>query len=479
MIFNSIDFWIFFPMVVFILLIVPKKARVFWLLCCSYYFYMCWNPAYIIWLLLTTVSTYLTGIFLEKSKDKYGKWMVAGCCVLNIGLIFIFKYLNFFIESISRIMEKAGRGAIDYRADILLPVGISYYTFQAVGYIIDVYRGREAERSFIKYALFVSFFPQIASGPIERSGNMLRQYDELEQKTLWDYDRIKNGLLLVLWGMFQKVILADRLALYVNTVYDNYTEYGLLVIVTATVLFAFQLYCDFDGYTNMACGMAEVMGITVMKNFKRPYFAVNIKDFWSRWHISLTSWFRDYLYIPLGGNRKGELRKQINVWIVFCVSGLWHGASWNYVIWGAIHGIMQVAHNLYSSRFPQKKVSFSSRFRNGMMTFAAVDIAWFFFRVTSVEQAVGIIKQMTSELGDFTRILEVIGTGDRNLLVIGLGILLLVDLAHEKGIRIRQWVSQQEMWFRYLLYTGMICACLYLGVQTDVEAVRNFIYFQF
>ena len=194
----------------------------------------------------------------------------------------------------------------------------------------------------------------------------------------------------MLWGLFQKIVIADRLALYVDTVFGSYQEYGLLVLTTAMVLYAFQIYCDFDGYTNIACGAAQVMGITLMQNFKRPYFAVNIKDFWSRWHISLTSWFRDYLYIPLGGNRKGTLRKQINVLIVFCVSGLWHGASWNFVIWGAIHGLMQVVYNIFSDIKKKKTPSFSTKLRNGILTFALVDFAWLFFRTASLQEVFAI-----------------------------------------------------------------------------------------
>lgn len=480
MLFNSMNFLIFFPIVVLVLFIIPKRARIPWLLVVSYYFYMCWNSIYALLLVFSTLSTYITGIYLEKTKSiKRKKLYIAICCIANLGILFVFKYFNFSIDSLNWILNISGKNALNWRLDLLLPVGISYYTFQAIGYIIDVYRGTAAEKNFIKYALFVSFFPVITSGPIERSSNMLKQFYEIERKKLWDYDRIKNGLLLIMWGLFQKLVLADRLALYVDTVYDNYQEYGFLVLLTATILFAFQIYCDFDGYTNMACGVAEVMGITIMKNFRRPYFASNIKDFWTRWHISLTSWFRDYLYIPLGGNRKGNFRKQLNVLIVFCISGLWHGASWNYVIWGAIHGVMQVIHNLYTSIRKSKKENFSAKLRNGALTFAVVDFAWLFFRTTSIEQALGILKQMTTVLGDFTKVLEVLGTGDRNLLIVGLITLFIVDFVHQKGISIRNWVSIQEMWFRYVLYVGIICACLYLGVQTSVDAARNFIYFQF
>lgn len=480
MIFNSMQFWMFFLFIAMIVMVIPGKWRVTWLLLTSYYFYMCWKPGYALLLAFSTITTYATGLILENKKEEsIKKRIVAGCCILNLGLLFFFKYFNFTIESADWFLKKLGVGAIDFRLDLLLPVGISFYTFQAIGYIVDVYRGQKAEHDIRKYALFVSFFPQLGSGPIERARNILVQLDEFATKKMWDYDRIKNGLLLFLWGLFQKTIVADRIALYVDTVYGNYTEYGLTVISVAIVLYAFQIYCDFDGYTNMACGIAQVLGIELIKNFKRPYFATNIKEFWSRWHISLTSWFRDYLYIPLGGNRKGKIRQNINVLIVFCVSGLWHGASWNFIIWGFMHGIMQVIHNLYSKIVPKKKESFSSKLRNGIITFGVVDLAWLFFRTSSVTEAMAILKQMFCMLGDFSAVLEVIGTGDRNLMLLGLMIVFLVDFVHEKGIGIRAWISQQEMWFRYILYAGIICACLYFGVHSEMDAARNFIYFQF
>ena len=479
--FDSVHFFVFFLTAVLLLFFIHKKTRMVWLLACNYYFYMCWNAKSALLLAFITLCTYITGRLLEKEKEgKNKKWMIAGCCIVSFFVLFIFKYFNFFVDSINGLLNMAGSGrSIGLRLNLLMPIGISYYTFPAIGYVIDVYRGEKAEHNLIKYAAFVSFFPQLGSGPIERGRNILCQLEELGTRNLWDYERIKNGILLMLWGLFQKIVIADRLALYVDTVYGNYQNYGLLVIATALVLYAFQLYCDFDGYTNIACGVAQIMGIRLMRNFKRPYFATNIRDFWSRWHISLTSWFRDYLYIPLGGNRRGKLRKQLNVLIVFCVSGLWHGASWNFVIWGALHGLMQVLYNLFSPLKKEKNVSFSTNLRNGILTFAFVDFAWFFFRTSSLQEAFGILGQMTKELGDFTSILEVLGDGDRNLLVVGLLILFIVDFAHEKGISIINWVKKQEIWFRYVLYIGIIASCIYLGVHSEIDEARQFIYFQF
>lgn len=481
MVFNSMQFILFFPIVVGVLLIVPKAFRIGWLLVTSYYFYMCWNPEYALLLGFSTLTTYLAGLALEKkTEEKHKKVIVAVCCLANLGILFVFKYFNFSIDSINWILNSMEKQPIQSHIDLLLPVGISFYTFQAIGYIVDAYRSGKAEHNLLKYALFVSFFPQLGSGPIERSKNIFPQLEALKTRNLWEYERIKNGFLLLLWGMFQKIVIADRLALYVDTVYGTYQNYGLLVIGTAIVLYSFQIYCDFDSYSNMARGVAQIMGVDIMQNFKRPYFATNIQEFWRRWHISLTSWFRDYLYIPLGGNRKGELRKQLNVLIVFLVSGLWHGASWNYVIWGGMHGIMQVVHNIYFKICKEKKESFSVKLRNGICTFGFVTVAWLFFRVNSIEQLLALINQMTSQLGDFTSVLTVLGDGDRNLLILGLIILFIVDFIHEKGISIRNWIEKQEFWFRYTLYIGVIAACIYLGIHTaGFEGATQFIYFQF
>ena len=481
MVFNSMQFILFFPIVVGVLLIVPKALRIGWLLIASYYFYMCWNPEYALLLAFSTLTTYFTGIALEKkTEEKYKKLIVAICCLVNLGILFVFKYFNFSIDSINWILNSMEKEPIQSHLDLLLPVGISFYTFQAVGYIVDVYRSGKAEHNLLKYALFVSFFPQLGSGPIERSKNIFPQLEALKTRNLWEYDRIKNGFMLLLWGMFQKIVIADRLALYVDTVYGTYQNYGLLVIATAIVLYSFQIYCDFDSYSNMARGVAQIMGVDIMQNFKRPYFATNIQEFWRRWHISLTSWFRDYLYIPLGGNRKGELRKQLNVLIVFLVSGLWHGASWNYVIWGGMHGLMQVVHNVFRKYGKVKEQSFSTKLRNGLCTFGFVTVAWLFFRMPSMDYLRSVLQQMTSELGDISDVLTVLGDGDRNLLILGMIILFFVDFVHEKGISVREWLAKQEAWFRYIVYIGIISACLYLGVHTtSVSGTGQFIYFQF
>lgn len=478
MLFNSVQFIIFFPIVVMILFLVPQKLRIYWLLVASYYFYMCWNAKYALLIAFSTLITWVTGILLEKSECKWKRKLCIGiCCLANFGVLFVFKYLNFAIENINHLMDVINSGGHIKALDLLLPVGISFYTFQAVGYIIDVYRKDiKAEHNLCRYALFISFFPQLVAGPIERAGNMLDQLKELEKKQLLQYRQVKNGFLMMAWGMFQKVIVSDRLAIIVDEIYGNYSEYGLTTIIFGTVMFAFQIYCDFDGYTNIACGAAEVMGIRLMKNFKQPYLATNIREFWRRWHISLTSWFRDYLYIPLGGNRKGTVRKYINTIVVFLVSGLWHGVGWNFLLWGAIHGVAQVCSGM---RRKDEKLNFSAKLRRGIFTFAVVDFAWLFFRADSVGHALALLKQMTTQIGDFSMIGGCLDFGNWMILLLGLLAVFLVDVVHERGIRIREWLEKQEIWFRYAVYLFLFCSCLYMGVNYADGGVTQFIYFQF
>ena len=318
MLFNSISFLCFFPVVVLIYFLVPKKARYLWLLFASYYFYMSQNPGFALLLLFTTVITYAGGLMLSvlsrKGKlksDRLKKWVVFGSVFANLGILFLFKYIPFHL---------------------LVPVGISFYTFQALSYTADVYREKiEAEKNFFRYALYVSFFPTILSGPIQRAADFLPQLKTLAQKKLWDEKRIANGLFFMLWGYFLKLVLADRIAVFVNAAYAGYEGFGSGILVLAAVLYAFQIYCDFAGYSCIAIGAGTVMGFALVRNFDAPYLAVSIKDFWRRWHISLSSFLRDYLYIPLGGNRKGQFRKYLNLLLTFLASGMWHGVGLHFV----------------------------------------------------------------------------------------------------------------------------------------------------
>lgn len=342
MFFNSLDFLIFFPIVVLIYYIVPSKVKYLWLLFSSYYFYMCWNAKYALLMLFSTAVTYTSGLIMEwiKScsldeirKNRYKKYTVALSFILNLAVLFYFKYCNFALNALGKIFQMAHIELNVPVLDIILPVGISFYTFQALSYTMDIYRNEiYAEKNFFRYALFVSFFPQLVAGPIERSKNLLKQLAEPQKM---NFQSARDGFLLMLWGFFLKIVLADRIALLVDTVYADHSIYSGWYLIVATVLFAIQIYCDFYGYSTIAMGASEILGIHLMENFNAPYLSTSTTEFWRKWHISLTSWFKDYLYIPLGGNRKGtSIRKHINKLIVFLVSGLWHGASFSFIVWG-------------------------------------------------------------------------------------------------------------------------------------------------
>lgn len=344
MLFNSYHFLIFFPIVLFIYFLVPKKMRYIWLLLSSYYFYMNWNPRYAILIAISTIITYLSGIGIQfynnNKNNEMKKCIVSLSIISNLSILIIFKYSNFILANLNIFLEKFEINCLPNKVDLLLPVGISFYTFQALSYTIDVYRGNiKAEQNILRYSLFVSFFPQLVAGPIERSTNLISQIQNIDRIELLQYERIKSGTLLMAWGFFQKLIISDRIAIFVNQIFDFYYNYGAIEIGLAAVLFAFQIYFDFNGYTFIARGTSRIIGIELIKNFKQPYLASGIQDFWRRWHISLTTWFTDYLYIPLGGNKKGLFRKYVNIIIVFLISGLWHGASWNFIFWGLLHAI--------------------------------------------------------------------------------------------------------------------------------------------
>lgn len=490
MLFNSLDFLIFFPIVVAVFFVIPKKIRYVWLLLASYYFYMSWNPKYALLIFLSTFITYISSIFVEKCNDKKimtaKKLWLAGSLVSNLGILCLFKYANFFLDNLSRITAQLGLGVIERRVDLLLPVGISFYTFQALSYTIDVYRGEiKAEKNILKYALFVSFFPQLVAGPIERSKNLLNQIQTIDQFKLWNFERVRDGFLLMMWGLFQKMVIADRAALLVDTVINSYENYGFVEITIAVVLFAFQIYCDFGGYTNVARGAAQIMGFHLMNNFRQPYLATSIKDFWRRWHISLTSWFTDYLYIPLGGNRKGILRKYLNILIVFAVSGLWHGASWNFIVWGILHAIFQIlgdVKKLLNGKLAVPMLdgnSWSTRLRKTVVTFVLVDFAWIFFVCDSFRHAINVIRQMFTTF-QTTDIYELgLNRGNWFMMVFGIAVLMTVDVAHEKGKSVFEFVNRQEIWFRWILYMGLIWSIIMFGIYGIAYDTSTFIYFQF
>lgn len=494
MIFNSVEFLAFFVIVTSVYFLLPKKVRYIWLLAASYFFYMNWNKKYALLIFFSTAVTYLSGILIEKfSEIKKKKIVVAGSFILNIGLLVFFKYFVFLMENMNQLLRVAGVKPVNYVWNFALPVGISFYIFQALSYTVDVYRGEiRAEKNFLKYALFVSFFPQLVAGPIERSGNLLNQIRDIPKNSRLDYRRITNGLILMLWGLFVKMVIADRVAILVNHVFDYYYLYGTVELILGAVGFALQIYCDFAGYSIIAIGSAEVLGFTLMENFDVPYFAVSIKDFWRRWHISLSTWFRDYLYIPLGGNRGSKGRKWVNQMITMTISGVWHGANWTYIIWGAIHGIYQIVGDAtwkwkerLNAKYQVKTGSFSYKFGKILITFILVDFAWIFFRADSIGQALAYIQRICSKWNPYVLFdgsLCQLGLDQReiHILLAAVIVLLLVDLLqYWKRCRIDCFLEQQCLWFRWMVIIGLYLAVVVFGIYGPAFDGSQFIYFQF
>jgi len=488
MLFNSFSFLYFFPIVVFLYFIFPKKIRWFWLLVTSYFFYMSWNPKYAILILISTVITYLSGIYIERANAQGGrnkKAYVALSFILNLSILVGFKYFNFLNDNLEILFKQIGLEWDVPNFDILLPVGISFYTFQALSYTMDVYRGKiGATRHFGKYALFVSFFPQLVAGPIEKSANLLPQFD-LPKK--FDYDRIKDGLILMAWGFFKKLVITDRLAILVNTVYADPTSYSGFELIVATLFFGIQILCDFSGYTDIAIGAAKVLGYDLMKNFDRPYFSKSIPEFWRRWHISLGGWFRDYLYFPLGGSRVSTLKKYRNIMIVFLVSGLWHGASWNFLIWGFLHGIYQIidlaitpqANKIYAL-LKINTTSLLYKTYKVVLTFTLVTIAWVFFRASTFQEAIYIIQN------SFVFNPEVLHNGALNELglpwrefkigLVAIAVLFAANLL-ERKYDLLNLLRKQHLLVRWA-YVGLVLYILFYGEYGGDEEAA-FIYFQF
>ncbi len=498
MLFNSSQFLIFFPIVVFIYFLLPKKVKQYWLLIASYYFYMCWNVKYIVLILYSTVVTYISGLLLEKIKKQEQEknikkrkmnYVVAGSFVLSLAVLFYFKYFNFAIASIANLFSYVNISVNAPQFDIIIPVGISFFTFQALSYTMDVYRGEiYAERNFCRYALFVSFFPQLVAGPIERSKNLIKQIAEPRP---FSFERSRDGILLMLWGYFLKIVLADRIAVFVDTVYGDYATYSGYYIALATVLFAFQIYCDFAGYSVIAMGAAEILGVQLMDNFDAPYLATSVADFWRRWHISLTSWFKDYLYIPLGGSRKGKIRKYVNKMIVFLVSGLWHGASITFVIWGGLNGLYQIIGEVLQPIreklvriFCVDKDSIGHKMICTIATFILIDFTWIFFRAEDMGDSLAIIQALFTVRNPwilFDGSIYNCGLDQKNfwLMINGIILLIIVDYFKSKKIIIREIVSRQHIVLRWLLIDFAIIILLVFGIWGSSYDAANFIYFQF
>lgn len=476
MLFNSFHFVFFFIIVTSLYFVVPHKFRWFLLLVSSCYFYMVFLPIYILILGFTIVIDYFAGIWLEKIQGRKRKLFLIASLFANIGVLAVFKYYNFLNDNLSAILTTLGYHNHIPRLGILLPIGLSFHTFQAMSYTIEVYRGHQkAERNFGIYSLYVMFYPQLVAGPIERPQNLLHQFYE---RHYFDFKRVIEGLKMMLWGLFMKLVIADRLAIYVNAVYNNPQHHTGLTLALATVFFAFQIYCDFAGYSNIAIGAAKVMGFELMTNFKRPYFSKSISEFWSRWHISLSTWFKDYLYISLGGNRVSVPRWYFNLFCVFAVSGLWHGANWTFIIWGALNGFYLVF-AIVSEKIRMKiskiiglnKIPGFNNFLQMMITFILACIAWIFFRANTNQDALLIVSKIFTLKGP-------IYIGEIHHLVYcfaAVAVLILLEIRQEYFLDYKLPFRSSHWFIEELSYAALIVGILLFGVFNGSQ----FIYFQF
>jgi D-alanyl-lipoteichoic acid acyltransferase DltB (MBOAT superfamily) len=484
MLFNSPQFLVFFIIVSSLYFAIPFNKRWLLLLIASCYFYMAFVPIYILILGFTIVVDYFSGIYIEKTEGKKRKLLLICSLVANIGVLAIFKYYNFLYENLSFLFHGFGLSNPLPYLSILLPIGLSFHTFQAMSYTVEVYRGHQkAERHFGIYSLYVMFYPQLVAGPIERPQNLLHQFRE---KYDFDYERVTSGLRLMVWGLFKKVVMADRLAIVVDKVYNDPTHHNSLSLIIATVFFSFQIFCDFSGYSDMAIGAARIMGFKLMTNFNKPYQSKSIHEFWKRWHISLSTWFRDYLYITIGGNRVSVPRWYLNLFIVFLVSGLWHGANWTFFIWGALHGfylvfsiITKKARERINKLFLFDKVPFIPAFT----TFVLVAFAWIFFRANNVNSAFYIASHVFTGLPELWHklithqsVFENLGLSKFDLIfsVFLISCLELIQYMQNK-IDISLVLIKQPAYIRWSLYYVAALVIIFLGVFKN----RQFIYFQF
>lgn len=479
MLFNSLEFAVYFPIVVALYFLSPQRWRVHWLLVASCAFYMAFIPAYILVLFVTILIDYFAGIYIETLSGRKRAallWIsIASTCIV----LGVFKYLDFFANSFVTIAGLLSWNLPPVVTNVILPIGLSFHTFQSLSYVVEVYRGNQkAERNFVVYATYVMFFPQLVAGPIERPQNMLHQFWERRRFT---YANATEGLKRMAWGFFKKLVVADRLALYVNDVYADPAQFNGLQLTLATVFFAYQIYCDFSGYSDIAIGTAQIMGFRLMENFRTPYNSLSVSEFWRRWHISLSTWFKDYLYLPLGGSRVGAGRHAVNLLVTFGISGLWHGAAWTYVCWGLLNGVYLIAGSLtreWRERwFSAAGLDASTPIRKVIMrisTFLLICLAWIVFRSQSLSDAVYVVTHLMSGW-DFRAI------GTPHFLLRQMPVAIAAILALEIGqvwqskVKTRAILGSWPLPLRWASYAAFVMAVLVLGVYRGTE----FIYFQF
>ena len=478
MLFNSLPFAIFMPIVFAAYWVLSHKYRWFFLLISSYYFYMRWNAKYVFLILFTTIISYIMAIVIEKenSFSKKKSALIIGI-VLCLGGLFFFKYYSFVGDSIVGLLGLFAIKMDPVTLNLILPVGISFYTFQTLSYVIDVYNGKvSAEHHFGYYATFVSFFPQLVAGPIERIDNLLPQ---IKSKHYFDYKQATYGLKLMVWGYYKKILIADTLAIYVKHIFDSPQQYSGFSLVLAVVLFAVQIYCDFSGYSDIAIGTAKLLGINLSTNFRSPYFSNSFKEFWARWHISLSTWFRDYVYIPLGGNQVSKIANARNLLITFLASGLWHGANWTFVIWGGIHGVLQILEDVISPGLREKNPE--HKILRRLIVLALVTFAWIFFVSNSVEDAFYVISHMgagiASPVSYVIKGLVEIGL-DRDSLILICGSIFLLAIYDYVSLTkdVIECIGKCNVLVRWSIY---VLFALVLVFFSQKGVAKEFVYFQF
>lgn len=488
MLFNSLAYAVFLPLAVLVYFLLPQRLRWVALLGFSYYFYMSWNPELIVLILFTTVVSWAAALGVQRLQRpvlrKAALWSGVGLC---LACLFFFKYFNFFSQNVTALLQAVGLPLQPTTLELVLPVGISFYTFQTLSYVVDVYRGDlKAEPHFGYYALYVSFFPQLVAGPIERAGNLLPQ---LHQKHAPDRTAFSAGLRKICVGMFKKVAIADFVATYVNNVYNDLAGKGGLTLILATLLFSVQIYCDFSGYSDIAVGSARLLGIDLMENFRSPYMARSVKDFWRRWHISLTRWFTDYVYIPLGGSRCSRWRHLRNLAVTFLLSGLWHGASWTFVLWGLYHGLWLCAETFY---LPQIE-ALQNRLKGGrgaafatlrtVVTCCIVGFGWIFFRANDLSDLLYVLTHLGQGLSPVHLVAYAQAAGLTPALL-GLAFALIAALlVYDWYAAYRadplQAIRRARPWQRYGFYYLLCFGVLVALCSRPFGATADFIYFQF
>ncbi len=485
MLFNSVPFLLFFVIVASVYFAIPHKLRAFYLLVASCYFYMAFVPKYVLILFFLITIDYFAGIWIEESKSQRRKKVYLILSIISTcAVLFFFKYFDFFNSIFADVARFLNLNYPVKPWDIFLPIGLSFHTFQSLSYVIEVYRGNQkAERHFVIYAVFVMFFPQLVAGPIERAKNLLHQFYE---RHTFDYARVTDGLKLALWGLFKKVVIADRLAIFVNAVYNNPTDYSGWPLIMATIFFAFQIYCDFSGYSDIAIGVAQVLGFRLMDNFNRPYFSKSVPEFWKRWHISLTSWFKDYLYIPMGGNRAGKVRWYLNLFIVFLLSGLWHGANWTFVIWGALNGFYLLC-SIWTSKWRARLVELTGigqfpkfhKLIRVAITFMLICFSWIFFRANTLADAWYIVTHLANGLTNpdtLPAFWTGFGLGFKSF-VVAVTAIIFMEFIHliQRHKNIRHMLADKPAPVRVFVYISVVIGILLFGKFDN----QQFIYFQF